>query len=57
MDGNRDEAERCTEYAEKYMRDNKWSEAEKFLRKAQKLYPMKSTEGNEHQLKDIFIEK
>lgn len=45
MDSNKDEAERCMELAERYMREKKFEEAEKFARKAQKLYPMKKAEG------------
>lgn len=45
MDSNKDEAERCMERAERYLREKKYEEAEKFLRKAQKLYPTKKAEG------------
>lgn len=45
MDSNKDEAERCTELAERFMRERKYEEAEKFIRKAQKLYPTKKAEG------------
>lgn len=45
MDSNKDEAERCMEYAEKYLREKKFDEAEKFLKKAQKLFPTKRVEG------------
>ena len=45
MDSNKDEAERCTELAERYVREKRFDEAEKFLRKAQKLYPTKKAEG------------
>lgn len=44
MDSNKDEAERCMEYAEKYLSEKKFDEAEKFLKKAQKLYPTKRVE-------------
>ncbi|XP_033217175.1 dnaJ homolog subfamily B member 12 isoform X2 [Belonocnema kinseyi] len=44
MDSNKDEAERCMEFAEKHLRDKKFNEAEKFLRKAQKLFPTKRVE-------------
>jgi DnaJ family protein B protein 12 len=46
MDSNKDEAERCSELAERYIHEKKFDNAEKFLRKAQKLYPTKKTEGN-----------
>lgn len=45
MDSNKDEAERCMERAERFMRERKYEEAEKFARKAQKLYPTKKAEG------------
>lgn len=45
MDSNKDEAERCTELAERFMRERKYEEAEKFARKAQKLFPTKKAEG------------
>ncbi|EFN84225.1 dnaJ homolog subfamily B member 12 isoform X2 [Harpegnathos saltator] len=44
MDSNKDEAERCMEFAGRYMREKKYEEAEKFARKAQKLYPMKKAD-------------
>ncbi|XP_011695643.1 PREDICTED: dnaJ homolog subfamily B member 12 [Wasmannia auropunctata] len=44
MDSNKDEAERCMELAERFMRERKYDEAEKFARKAQKLYPTKKAE-------------
>lgn len=45
MDSNKDEAERCIELAGRFMREKKYEEAEKFARKAQKLYPTKKAEG------------
>ncbi|KYN31384.1 DnaJ like protein subfamily B member 12 [Trachymyrmex septentrionalis] len=44
MDSNKDEAERCIELAERFMRERKYEEAEKFIRKAQKLYPTKKVD-------------
>ncbi|KYQ54378.1 DnaJ like protein subfamily B member 12 [Trachymyrmex zeteki] len=44
MDSNKDEAERCMELVERFMRERKYEEAEKFVRKAQKLYPTKKAE-------------
>lgn len=44
MDSNKDEAERCMELVERYLREKKYEEAEKFVRKAQKLYPTKKAE-------------
>lgn len=46
MDSNKDEADKCMEIAEKYMRESKFEEAEKFVKKALKLYPSKRVEGN-----------
>ncbi|KYN04532.1 PREDICTED: dnaJ homolog subfamily B member 12-like [Cyphomyrmex costatus] len=44
MDSNKDEAERCMELAERFMKERKYEETEKFARKAQKLYPTKKAE-------------
>ncbi|XP_008546264.1 dnaJ homolog subfamily B member 12 [Microplitis demolitor] len=44
MDGNKDEAERCIELAEKYLREKRFDDADKFVRKAIKLYPSKKYE-------------
>ncbi|XP_071632370.1 dnaJ homolog subfamily B member 12-like isoform X2 [Temnothorax longispinosus] len=44
MDSNKDEAERCMEFADRFMRKRKYEEVEKFARKAQKLYPTKRAE-------------
>ncbi|EZA49366.1 hypothetical protein DMN91_008986 [Ooceraea biroi] len=44
MDSNKDEAERCMELAERFKREKKYEDAEKFARKAQKLYPTKRAE-------------
>ncbi|KAI4477139.1 hypothetical protein M0804_012960 [Polistes exclamans] len=46
MDGNKDEAERCVDLAERYIREKKFEDAEKFIRKAQKLYPTQKTDVN-----------
>lgn len=45
MDGNKDEAERCIDRAEQYVREKRFDDAEKFLRKAQRLYPTTKAEG------------
>ena len=45
MDGNKDEALKCRELAEKYLREGKKEKALKFLEKSQKLYPSKEVEG------------
>lgn len=39
MDGNKDEAERCIQLAEKYVKENNREKAEKFLHKAERLFP------------------
>lgn len=44
MDGNKDEALKCRELAEKYLREGKKEKALKFLEKSQKLYPSKEVE-------------
>lgn len=45
MEGNKDEAERCVELGEKYMAEGKYDKAEKFLSKAQKLFPTSKAES------------
>lgn len=54
MDSNKDEAERCMELAERYLREKRYEEAEKFVRKAQKLYPTKKAEGKVGKTHVIF---
>ncbi|XP_034937186.1 dnaJ homolog subfamily B member 12 [Chelonus insularis] len=44
MDSNKDEAERCMELAEKFMKEKRFDDAEKFVKKALKLYPTKKYE-------------
>lgn len=44
MDGNKDEAVKCRQLAEKYHREGNKKKALKFLEKAQKLYPSKEVE-------------
>lgn len=39
MDGNKDEAERCIEIAIKSLSEGKIERADKFLRKAESLFP------------------
>lgn len=46
MEGNRDEAERCIAIALQAVRDAKIERAEKFLKKAEKLYPTQKAKGN-----------
>lgn len=47
MDGNKDEAIKCRELAEKYIREGNKEKALKFLAKSNKLYPSKEVEGKE----------
>lgn len=54
MEGNKDEAERCTELAERYVREKRFDEAEKFLRKAQRLYPTKKAEGERDMIRSLL---
>ncbi|XP_058807017.1 dnaJ homolog subfamily B member 12 [Phymastichus coffea] len=44
MDSNKDEAERCIDLAERYVREKRFDDAEKFLKKAQRLFPTKKAE-------------
>ncbi|RZC40128.1 dnaJ -like protein subfamily B member 14 [Asbolus verrucosus] len=39
MDGNKDEADKCIEIAENYIKERNREKAEKFLHKAERLYP------------------
>ena len=45
MDGNKDEATKCRQLAEKYLKEGNKDRALKFLEKSQKLYPSKDVEG------------
>lgn len=45
MEGNRDEAERCIAIAVQAIRDAKIERAEKFLKKAETLYPTQKAKG------------
>lgn len=46
MESNRDEAERCIEIAAQALRDSKMEKAEKFLNKAEQLYPSQKAKGD-----------
>lgn len=46
MDGNRDEADRCIEIAVQSLSDGKYDKAEKFLKKAESLFPTEKAKGN-----------
>lgn len=48
MEGNRDEAERCIAIAVHAIREAKIDKAEKFLNKAEKLYPSQKAKGKQH---------
>lgn len=45
MEVNKDEAERCIELAKKFISEEKEDKAEKFLLKAEKLYPTQKAKG------------
>lgn len=45
MEGNRDEAERCIEIAVIALREAKLEKAEKFLKKAENLFPSQKAKG------------
>lgn len=45
MDGNRDESQRCIEIAVQSIREGKLERAEKFLKKAESLYPSQKAKG------------
>jgi hypothetical protein len=45
MEVNKDEAERCIEYAERFILDGKKDKAEKFLLKAERLFPTQKAKG------------
>lgn len=47
MEGNRDEAERCLVIAVQAFREANFEKAEKFLNKAEKLYPSQKAKGNQ----------
>lgn len=45
MEVNKDEAERCIDLAEKYIKEKNREKAEKFLYKAEKLFPTQKAKG------------
>jgi hypothetical protein len=45
MEVNKDEAERCIELAERFILEGKKDKAEKFLRKAERLFPTQKAKG------------
>lgn len=45
MEVNKDEADRCIELAEKYIKERCREKAEKFLYKAERLYPTERAKG------------
>lgn len=58
MEGNRDEAERCISIAVQALREAKIERAEKFLKKAEKLYPTQKAKGiylNTHTRKKMKV--
>lgn len=46
MEVNKDEAERCVELAKKYIKEKNKEKAEKFLQKAERLFPTKEAKGS-----------
>jgi len=45
MEVNKEEAERCIEYAERFILDGKKDKAEKYLLKAERLFPTQKAKG------------
>lgn len=45
MDGNKDEAEKCIELAEKHMREGNRDKAIRLLEKSERLYPTTKAKG------------
>jgi DnaJ family protein B protein 12 len=45
MIANKEEAERCIEYAERFILDGKKDKAEKILLKAERLFPTQKAKG------------
>jgi DnaJ family protein B protein 12 len=45
MEGNKDEADRCIKLAENYIKERNREKAEKFLHKAERLYPSQKAQG------------
>jgi len=45
MDGNKDEAAKCRQLADRFLKEGNKDRALKFLEKSQKLYPSKEVEG------------
>lgn len=45
MEGNKDEANRCIQIAEKYIQEKNREKAEKFLHKAERLFPTQKAKG------------
>lgn len=44
-DGNKDEAEKCLNLAQKHFKEGNRDKAKRFAQKAERLYPTKETEG------------
>lgn len=55
MEGNRDEAERCIAIAVQALREAKIEKAEKFLNKAEKLYPSQKAKGKKRRSRDVIV--
>ena len=54
MEGNKDEAAKCRQLADKYLKDGNKEKALKFLEKSLKLYPSKEVEGRRKSC--VFLE-
>lgn len=54
MESNRDEAEKCIQIAAQALRESKLEKAEKFLKKADKLYPSQKAKGKINYINDIW---
>lgn len=52
MDGNKDEAEKCIKLAENYIKERNREKAEKFLHKAERLYPSQKAKGTSNLCQD-----
>jgi hypothetical protein len=45
MEGNKDEAEKCLQFARRYLAKGDKEKAKKFIGKSKKLYPLKEAES------------
>jgi len=47
MEGNRDDAEKCIEFAIRYLQDGNRDKAEKLLMKSERLFPTSKAKGTQ----------